>query len=638
MCGIFGIVCNPSTVTKNGLLKKYIKDMFLLSSTRGKEASGLAINFNNNIGVLKKGLPCDLFLKNKDYAEFLEKSLTPVQNSNKNISIIGHTRLSTNGSANFELYNHPIIADKIVGIHNGVITDCKGNDASAFKDTSNSDSGFLFNYLQGLSKKLKNNYIMSLQKAYQDISGSASIAFFVKDQDSLFLASNTGSLYLYKDYESKTVIFFSERRALEVFLSKHHFKVSKNGSICQVNLKNSVLIDLEDCSTIEFNLLESLRPQKYKNNPVKGKIDIFDVKKNLIRCSKCVLPNTYPYIKFDAKGVCNYCTSYNPDKLLGHTNLKSLLNKYRKSNGEPDCIVAFSGGRDSSYGLHVLKREFNMNPIAFSYDWGMATDGARRNQARMTGKLGLEQIIRTENLLKKRRYLRKNIQAWFRSPHLGMVPLFMAGDKFFFDIARELRKELKIPLVIFCGGNELERTDFKSGFAGVKENNHQQRLFAFSALSKINLGLFYLLQYLKNPYYLNESLLESLLSFKSTFLSNDDFIYLYHYLRWDEKKINETLVKEYDWEVSDKSDNTWRIGDGHTAFINYIYHSIAGFSEYDAFRSQQIRKGLISREEALYLIEKDNMPDIEALKVFSLLVGISFEEMLYKINLIPKLY
>ena len=90
---------------------------------------------------------------------------------------------------------------------------------------------------------------------------------------------------------------------------------------------------------------------------------------------------------------------------------------------------------------------------------------------------------------------------------------------------------------------------------------------------------------------------ETMHSFRSTFLSKDDFIYLYHYLKWDENVINKTLIDKYGWETSKTSNNTWRIGDGYTAFINYIYHSIAGFSEYDAFRSQHIRKGLITRDE-----------------------------------------
>ena len=48
------------------------------------------------------------------------------------------------------------------------------------------------------------------------------------------------------------------------------------------------------------------------------------------------------------------------------------------------------------------------------------------------------------------------------------------------------------------------------------------------------------------------------------------------------------------------------MGDGQTAFTNYIYNHIAGFSEFDDFRSSQIRDGLITREEAIDLIEKDN--------------------------------
>ena len=43
-----------------------------------------------------------------------------------------------------------------------------------------------------------------------------------------------------------------------------------------------------------------------------------------------------------------------------------------------------------------------MNPIAYTYDWGLTTDTSRKNQALMTGKLGVEHIIRTPDLSKKR--------------------------------------------------------------------------------------------------------------------------------------------------------------------------------------------------------------------------------------------
>ena len=54
-----------------------------------------------------------------------------------------------------------------------------------------------------------------------------------------------------------------------------------------------------------------------------------------------------PFIKFDGKGVCNYCNEYkivNQPKPISDFN--KLLEPYRRSKG-PDCIIPLSGGRDS---------------------------------------------------------------------------------------------------------------------------------------------------------------------------------------------------------------------------------------------------------------------------------------------------
>jgi hypothetical protein len=117
----------------------------------------------------------------------------------------------------------------------------------------------------------------------------------------------------------------------------------------------------------------------------------------------------------------------------------------------------------------------------------------------------------------------------------------------------------------------------------------------------------------------------------------DDFLYLYNYEPWDEATIDGTLRKEYDWEVSPESSNTWRIGDGYTAFINYVYHRVAGFSEFDAFRSHQIRDGVIDRERALALVEADNRPRLGELREFARLIGFNLEEVLSKVDEIPRI-
>jgi hypothetical protein len=127
-------------------------------------------------------------------------------------------------------------------------------------------------------------------------------------------------------------------------------------------------------------------------------------------------------------------------------------------------------------------------------------------------------------------------------------------------------------------------------------------------------------------------------AFFQTFVAKDDFLYLFDYLKWDEGEINRTLIGQYGWEGAANSDNTWRVGDGYTSFINYIYHTVAGFSEYDTFRSNQIREGLITREQAQELLAEDNEPKLDVLSDFAKHTGFNLEEVLTRINSIDKLY
>jgi hypothetical protein len=83
---------------------------------------------------------------------------------------------------------------------------------------------------------------------------------------------------------------------------------------------------------------------------------------------------------------------------------------------------------------------------------------------------------------------------------------------------------------------------------------------------------------------------------------------------------------------------TWRIGDGTAAFYNYIYYVAAGFTENDTFLSNQIREGMVRREEALKLTLEQNKPRFESIQWYCDTIGIDFEKTIKMINSIPKLY
>ena len=645
MCGIFGFISNsPSDLDKNRI-EKPLRLLLKLSEPRGREAAGVAIAINQYLSIYKRPVKASQFVGKQELSRFLNKVFL-AQPPKAPLVTFGHTRLVTSGSHILSQNNQPILCNRLVGVHNGVIANEKElglahpPPSSSFQDET--DSGLLFRLIDQFYSD-ENDIFKALAKAYSKISGSASIAFMGQHHPFLLLATNTGSLYYAFIPERLFFVFGSERYILEQFFRKMKFSFSDSfPALERLEPNMGMSIHFETLKSDLFSLKEnfvSSNKELFKKEPLKI-ADMSLPPISLKRCVLCILPETYPFISFDSKGVCNYCKTYRKQEFLGYEVLERVLEPYRSTDGRPDCIVGYSGGRDSSYGLHILKTKLGMHPIAYTYDWGLVTHHARKNQSRVVGKLGIEHIIRAADIRVKRRYIRKNIDAWLKKPELGMVPLFMAGDKLFYYYGRQLRQETGIKLTIFAAGHQLEQMEFKVGFCGIDQKlTNNTKLYHFKLMNKVQLALWYIKQYLLNPRYINESFFDSILAYYASFLNKDDYLYLYRYIPWDEKLMEKTLKEEYGWEEDGRyGKNQWRMGDGQTAFINYIYYTVAGFSEFDNFRSNQIREGLITRQEALELVKDDNRPRLEMLEEFSQMIGFNLEEVLLKINDIPKHY
>ena len=219
-----------------------------------------------------------------------------------------------------------------------------------------------------------------------------------------------------------------------------------------------------------------------------------------------------------------------------------------------------------------------------------------------------------------------------------MIPLFMAGDKFFFYYSYKLKKQLGIDLEIW-GVNKLENTDFKVGFSGIKPMFNKKRIYSLSLRNQCKLFTFVGKNIIKNPGYLNQSILDSLGSIVSRYFTpKNDYYHLFDYLEWEERSIDKTIIDQYDWEKAVDTESTWRIGDGTASFYNYIYTLVAGFSENDTFRSNQIREGMIDREAALKLVYKENRPRYNSLKWYLEIIGLNYESTIKQINKMNRLY
>ena len=645
MCGIFGCVFDDENVSKKSLTK-VITGLYRLSETRGKEASGLAIKVHDKIHVHKEAKPASHLIKTARYQDLINEMFDYNSGNNRYASVfIGHARLTTHGLQGINTNNQPVVRKGIVGVHNGIIVNV--NEIWEKLDPLNRkfdvDTEILVYLLRHYLDKNK-SILRAIRKTYEEIHGTASAAFLFEDLNYLLLTTNTGSLFDYYNEERSIYLFASEKYILQKVIKNNPDLNSRNKySIEQIKSGQGCLIELNNLKIQKFNYehcAKELIPAK--KNPKRSIIidtinEIAFSRQSLKRCSNCILPETFPFIEFDNDGVCNYCNNYKKIEYKGHEALAEAIAPYKSKNGEADCIIAFSGGRDSSYSLHYVKTVLGLNPIAYTYDWGMVNDLARRNQARLTGKLGVEQILVSADIKRKRKNIGKNVGAWLKRPDLGMIPLFMAGDKQFFYYANQLKKRTGIKLFLWAE-NQMERTNFKVGFCGISSGNVKQRIYKMSSINKARIGLYYLKNFTINPAYLNTSILDTVFAYISYYFINHDYLWFFDYLPWDENEINRVLIDEYDWETSKETKTTWRIGDGTAAFYNYIYYVVAGFTENDTLRSNQIREGLIDREDALQLVGIENSPRFDSIKEYLQLINLDFDETMTTINSIPKMY
>ena len=606
MCGIFGVITNSK------IDKSQFKQLVKHSKQRGSDSSGLIYYCGTNYKIDKA-----------DYdIEKLLKKVKPYDST----MVLGHSRLITNGLED----NQPVTRGNICAIHNGIIV----NEDDVWAKLS-------------VSRKLKIDSEIIVAIAEESLTngekvedlplkilslckGVIACALILPEHGKLLLFSNNGSLYI--GYNDGKTCFASEEYGLQLIGCENIRQIKQDALILNIPVSKEKLI-IQD----EKYRTENLIPE-FKYNKIEEKL--LEYNKPIIkRCTKCILPETMPFIKFDKDGVCNYCNNYQPrNNPKPKEELFKLVEPYRRKGNKLDCIVPFSGGRDSCYGLHLIVNELKMKPVTYTYDWGMVTDLGRRNVSRMCAELGVENIIVAADISMKRKNIRMNLEAWLKYPDLGMMAMLTAGDKHFFRYVEDIKKQTGINLNLW-GVNPLEITHFKAGFLGVKPNFEEKRVYYNGIMKQMDYHSKRFRAMLKSSGYFNSSLWDTLSGeYYRSFTEKKDYYHIFDYWRWDEELVNDVLLNKYDWEKAIDTSTTWRIGDGTAAFYNYVNYTVAGFTEHDTFRSNQIREGQITREEALKLVEDENRPRYQNIKWYLDTLGMNFERVIKIINNIPKLY
>jgi N-acetyl sugar amidotransferase len=306
-------------------------------------------------------------------------------------------------------------------------------------------------------------------------------------------------------------------------------------------------------------------------------------------------------VDFDDSNVCAACRYAEKKKKVNwaerENELRALCDKYRKTNGEYDCIVPGSGGKDSFYTSYVLKYKYGMNPLTVTWAPHIYTSWGWDNFQSWIHS-GFDNQLHTPNGRVHRVLTRLALEKLFHPFQPFIMGQMQLPPKIAFD--------LNIPLV-FYGENPVEYGNKVTGDDSPKKTSEAftsefeedmyiagtsyAELVSEFGMSKLDLA----------PYLpLSREKFES---------SNINVQYLGYYLPWHPQELFYFAVENGGFKPApERTAGTYskyssiddKIDDFHY-YCTFIKFGI-GRATYDS--SQEIRNGEISRSEAISLIEK----------------------------------
>lgn len=163
-------------------------------------------------------------------------------------------------------------------------------------------------------------------------------------------------------------------------------------------------------------------------------------------CKKCILPENYMNTTINDDGICNYCvdaqtvTRISPEKReKAHKEFEATVNK-PKRRGKYDCIVAFSGGKDSTYLLYLLTTKYKLNALAVTIDTGFFNRVAHKNIYKTTKKLNVDHVFlkpREDIFIKLYSHILTNIDPLTTSRHDICMECFKIKSNLLINLAIE---------------------------------------------------------------------------------------------------------------------------------------------------------------------------------------------------------
>ena len=318
----------------------------------------------------------------------------------------------------------------------------------------------------------------------------------------------------------------------------------------------------------------------------------------LERCKKCTLPITWETLYLDEQGVCNICKNWDKKKSTVNWEERETqflaLCKEVKAKGLPyDCVLPYSGGKDSTFTLWAIVKKYGLKPLVVSFDHWFYRPKTLENRSRTFRKLGVDVISFVPNwhIVKKlmlEALIRKGDFCWHCHAGVFVYPM-------------QIAVKFKIPLVIWGeGGGEYEAY-FK--FENIEETDEwkfNRRIILGMRAEDMAGFIGAELRDLEPYIYPTKKEIEA--AGVRTFP-------LGKFMPWDVQAQVEIIKKELDWQEDDMEScipgpTYEKIECMFEGLRDYVKYLKRGFSRMTHLTTLDIRHGRITRARAMELIKE----------------------------------
>ncbi len=352
-------------------------------------------------------------------------------------------------------------------------------------------------------------------------------------------------------------------------------------------------------------------------------------KVKLKKCIKCQMPETYETIEFDKNGACNICQAANKKQDIDWVKRKLLLDRIIDENRGKhayDCIIPFSGGKDSVFQLYYLMKEYKIKPLLVRFNHGFIRRTIQENVDKILKKLGVDFIDFTPNwkIVKKvmlESFRRKTDFCWHCHTGIFSYPIRLALMH-------------KVPL-IFYGEPQAEFNtyyDYNTDVDGLDLEN-EERFNMIRTLGITAEDMHGMIDTPEDPVDKRDLIPYTFPDIKELEELKYMPVSLGSFIPWDHHKNTEIIKKELGWKIDELEGVPSEInqhGEKIECFMqgtrDYVKFLKRGYSRVSQINSFNVRNNRMTPDEAKKINEKYDGRKPPSLEIFLEYVGLTEKE------------